>query len=310
MNPAEPNNYRAVHAKKYPFPHDSEGDDGPEEPLTDIQLGKATVDETAAIGTVVGVLSPIGGTRDYTFTLVSNPGGRFSIDGAFLKTGTALTSGTYPITIQADNGDGSTIERTFAIIAYATPDIQLANATVGDTSPVGSSVGALSTSGGTGHYTLSLLNNPGGLFFIAGSLLKTAAVMAVGVYAITIRANNGAGSVVDRSFLITVVSTANIQLDNTSIEDTAAAGSTIGSLSTTGGTGTYTFSLVNNLGGLFSIAGVLLKTTSTLAAGSYPITVRADNSDGSIVDRPFTITVVSPAVPTSNTSLYISQGIF
>lgn len=80
-----------------------------------IQLSSATVADTASIGTVVGLLSVVGGTGTYTFTLTSNPGGLFSITTNQLKVAAALTAGSDPITVHADNGAGSVLNRAFLI---------------------------------------------------------------------------------------------------------------------------------------------------------------------------------------------------
>ena len=80
-----------------------------------IQLSSATVPDNAGIGTVVGLLSVSGGAGAYTFTLTSNPGGLFSIVGNQLRVAAALTAGSDPITVHADNGAGSIFDRPFII---------------------------------------------------------------------------------------------------------------------------------------------------------------------------------------------------
>lgn len=82
-----------------------------------------------------------------------------------------------------------------------------------------------------------------------------------------------------------------IQLSAATIADTASIGDTIGTLSVSGGTGTYTFTLTSNPGGLFSITGTSLKVAAALSTGSDAITVHADNGAGGIVDRVLLITV-------------------
>lgn len=82
--------------------------------------------------------------------------------------------------------------------------INLSAATIADTASIGATVGAFSVSGGTGSYTYTLTSNPGTLFAISGSNLNVAASLSAGSDPITVKADNGAGSVVTRSFLITV----------------------------------------------------------------------------------------------------------
>ena len=80
-----------------------------------IQLSNATVSAGAAVGTTVGVLSVVGGTGTYTFTLTSNPGDLFAISGDDLNVAAALAAGSDAITVHADNGAGSTFTQPFLI---------------------------------------------------------------------------------------------------------------------------------------------------------------------------------------------------
>ena len=82
-----------------------------------------------------------------------------------------------------------------------------------------------------------------------------------------------------------------ISLSNATIAAGSAVGTTIGTLSVSGGTGTYTFTLTSNPGSLFSISGSNLQVAGTLVAGSDPIIIQANNGAGSIKSQPFTITV-------------------
>lgn len=84
--------------------------------------------------------------------------------------------------------------------------ILLSNATIPDSTASGSTVGTLSASNG-GTYTYSLTSNPGALFSIVGTALKTASTLTAGSYPITVRAT-GSPAVPDRAFLITVTATA------------------------------------------------------------------------------------------------------
>ena len=84
-----------------------------------ILLSNATVASTATVGTTVGALSVINGSGSYTFTLTSNPGGLFAISVANLNVAAALTAGSDPITIHADNGVGGLITQPFVITVTA-----------------------------------------------------------------------------------------------------------------------------------------------------------------------------------------------
>jgi hypothetical protein len=87
------------------------------------------------------------------------------------------------------------------------PLIVLSSATVADTASVGATVGTLSVSGGSGTYTFTLTSNPSSLFAISGTSLNVAAALSAGSDAITVHADNGAGSVLNRALIITVTHT-------------------------------------------------------------------------------------------------------
>lgn len=83
--------------------------------LISLNLSSATVSVAATVGTVIGALSVSGGTGVYTYTFTSNPGTLFSITGSSLKVAASLTAGSDPITIQANNGAGSIVNKAFLI---------------------------------------------------------------------------------------------------------------------------------------------------------------------------------------------------
>ena len=85
-----------------------------------INLSASTFPENSALNTVIGTLSVSGGTGSYTFTLTSNPGTLFNISTTSLRvTSTTIAAGSYPVTIQADNGAGSVVTKAFLLTATA-----------------------------------------------------------------------------------------------------------------------------------------------------------------------------------------------
>lgn len=89
-----------------------------------------------------------------------------------------------------------------------------------------------------------------------------------------------------------------LNLSASSFPENSALNTVIGALSVTGGTGTYSYSLTSNPGTLFNISGSNLRVTSTtIAAGSYPVTILADNGAGSTVSRAFLLTATNASSP-------------
>lgn len=111
------------------------------------------------------------------------------------------------------SGMGPNITGAAVNLRPSGPIIHLSNATVPDSATVGTSVGALSVTGGAGTYTFTLVSNPGALFAISGSNLNVAASLTAGSDPVSIKADNGAGSTVTQPFLITVTSSANGPMD-------------------------------------------------------------------------------------------------
>ena len=103
-----------------------------------------------------------------------------------------------------------------------------------------------------------------------------------------------------------------IQLWNASFSAGSAQGTAIGTLSVSGGTGTWTFTLPDNASGKAQVAGTngvnLQAGSSSASAGSFSIMVSATNGTTTIT-RTFLITATAAPV-TNRTSLYLSQGIF
>ena len=78
------------------------------------------------MGATVGTLSVAGGSGTYTFTLPSNPETHFATagtNGVNLNTATALTGGSYPVTVQAAGGVPTPISRALSITVAQLPTL-------------------------------------------------------------------------------------------------------------------------------------------------------------------------------------------
>lgn len=85
-----------------------------------------------------------------------------------------------------------------------------------------------------------------------------------------------------------------IALSNASFTAASAQNTAIGTLSVVGGTGTYTFTLTDSHTNAVQVAGVngvnLQVGSASSSAGSFSITVHADNGAGSTFDKVFLVT--------------------
>ena len=97
-----------------------------------IALSNQSFAAGAAQGTAIGTLSVIGGTGSYTFTLTDSASNKAQVSGSGLQVGSTVSAqGSFLITVHADNGAGSTFNRTFLITVTApsyTPSLDFSDA--------------------------------------------------------------------------------------------------------------------------------------------------------------------------------------
>jgi VCBS repeat-containing protein len=282
---------------------------------TDIQLSHASVNENNPAGTLVGVLSDTdpdaGDTASYVLT--NDAGGLFAISNGNLVTTGPLSyeqAASHTVTVQVTDSAGATFSKDIQIgvtdVNEAPTDVQLSNASVLENAPAGTAVGNMSAvnldAGDTATYTL--LDNAGGLFSMAASLLVTTAPLdyeRAASHQITVRATDASGLTFDKTFTIATVNVNEaptaILLSNSSVAENSPANAVVGALSAidpdVGDTASFT--LTNDAGGLFAISSGNLVTTAPLdyeQAASHQVTVRATDSGGLTYDATLTIATI------------------
>jgi hypothetical protein len=94
---------------------------------------------------------------------------------------------------------------------------------------------------------------------------------------------------------------AGVALSNATVAANATIGTTVGTLSVVGGTGTYTYSLTSNPGGLYAISGSSLNVAAALSPGTTPVTVQATGGVPTPLSNVFAITVTPvPTLPANS----------
>jgi hypothetical protein len=101
---------------------------------------------------------------------------------------------------------------------------------------------------------------------------------------------------------------AGVALSNATVAANATIGTTVGTLSVVGGTGTYTYSLTSNPGGLYAISGSSLNVAAALSPGTTPVTVQAIGGVPTPLSNVFAITVTPVPVVPANTVLPVISG--
>jgi VCBS repeat-containing protein len=241
------------------------------------------------------------------------------------------TIGAGDITVVLDNLSGTLSDANFAVITpnHAPTDISMFGVgIVPENAPAGAVIGMLSDvdadAGDTASYVLT--DDAGGLFTISNGAVVTTGPLdfeQATSHQITVQVTDHAGATFEKSFTITTTNVnetpIDVLLSSSSIAENGIAGAVVGNLSAVDPDSDpfpVTYTLVNDAGGLFSVAGNLVVATAPLdfeQAGSRQITVRATDFGGLFVDRNFTITTTNvneapSAVLLSNASVVENAG--
>ena len=290
---------------------------------TDIALSNSSVAEDAAVGTTVGLL----GSTDqdagdtHTYTLVAGAGDNdnasFQITGNTLQTAVLLdfeVQSSYTVRVRTTDSGSLFFEEAFAIVSTDANEppslIALGNTSIAENQPAATVVGLLSSTdpdaGDTHTYSLvaGVGDTGNGSFQIAGNALQASVSLDFETqtnYSVRIRSTDAGGLFVEQTFALVVTNTneapSTPTLDNNTLAEEQAAGTTVGNLGATDpDVGDIVgFALVAGVGdtdnGAFQIVGNQLRTNAVLdfeTQSTYSVRVAA--SDGTLdTEAVFTI---------------------
>jgi hypothetical protein len=249
----------------------------------------------------VAVLEAQGGTGSYSWTLVAAGGSGLSIDSDGILSGTVAAEGSYGLTF--DVSDGSDTARRSLTLLVGDGGAE-ALTIVSDVLP-GSEAGAtyaatLQASGGTGSYSWSLVDGGGTGLTLDGNGVLRGTAPAAGNYALTVQVSDGSNSATRSLALSTTGQDEQPLSIVTGTLPAAEAGALYAAaLNASGGSGSYTWSLVNDGGsGLTLDSNGVLRGTAP-AQGSYGLTVEVtDGTDTASASLTLTVTgdVLDPLV--------------
>ncbi|TWT65250.1 Cadherin domain protein [Allorhodopirellula solitaria] len=321
---------------------------------TAIALSETSIDESSEIGTAVGTLSSTDANAGDTFTyaLVAGEGdtdnAAFEIDGDQIKTVGELdfdTQSSYSVRVSSTDAGGLSTEEMFTITVTEAAEntaptaIALSETSIDESSEIGTAVGTLSsTDANAGDtFTYALVAGEGdtdnAAFEIDGDQIKTVGELDFDTqssYSVRVSSTDAGGLSTEEMFTVTVTEAeapgnsapTDIDLSSDTIDESAPAGSVVGTLSAVdpdeGDTFTYGVALVEGAGDTdnasFVIEGNELKTTTDLdfdTQSSYVIHLRATDAGGLSVEKTFTIHVTESETPanTAPTEVTIDQSI-
>jgi len=209
--------------------------------------------------------------------------------GVLSGTPGAGTQGSYPITITASNGIGTSPTQNFTLNVDLPPTFTSGASTTFTTGALGSFTATASGFPAPTFSTTSAL--PAGVTLTAAGVLSGTPGPGTGaVYPITITAANGVAPNASQNFTLTVNQT---PVFTSGTSTTFAVGALGNFQVTASGFPAPTFSTTSMLpsGVTLSSAGVLSGTPGPGTQGPYPITITAQNGIGTNPTQAFTLTV-------------------
>jgi hypothetical protein len=273
--------------------------------------GSASQNENTAIGTAIGTVSVSNGTGTYTFTKTVDADAAFTLTGTTLSNSFAWdyeTKTSHDVTIHADNGAGSVLDRAFTItvnnvLEVTLSALTLSNNVVTENTAAGTLIGNLT--GKSAGSALLLLDNAGGRVALSGTALNTGATNidfeVANSFTCTVRETHidGINSPRDTVFTIIVVNALEtvlnaLTLSPSSILENSTPGTVIGNIGgrTTGSTVTMT----NTAGNKVALSGAQVICGATNidfeATPSFTFTLHETAPDAAPRDTTLTITVL------------------
>lgn len=266
--------------------------------ITDIIIDNDTINSDSAAGTLIGVLSSVGGTGPFTYALTSNPGGALQIVGDELQMAIIadLATGSYTVDVSSTDSRGRQVVTTITVTVLQAPlsDITLTNSTIVNQAVAGSLVGELGAVGGAEPRTFSIQSDPDNKFQVVGNQLQITNTpnLVDGSYSVTIRATDNDLLTFDKLFSIAVTPRVitDVTLDNNTVASGTTSG-TVGLFNLVGGEGISNVSIVSDPENVFATPGVSLAINNEVLIGSspYSVTISAEDSVGQTFDKTFQV---------------------
>ncbi len=241
----------------------------------------------------------------YTYTMTGSVPG-LGLTGAVLS-GTPTTANTYNFTIGVSDGSQFTPAFTpkgYSITVY--PAINVTPTTIPAADPMVNYSQPFGASGGSGSgYTYTISALPPGLTLNASTGVLSGPPSASGPFPFTITAHDSLGFT-GTSPTITLTVNPALTLSPTTLAAGQVGTGYSQAFTASGGSGSYTYSLVGSAPGGLSLTSSVLSGTPT-ASGTFNFSITAKDSLGGTATNAYTLSIANPPVVVQPLSLPTGQ---
>jgi len=282
---------------------DSQGTTASKNLSLTVVVGPLSITTTSLTNGVVGAayarsLSATGGITPYSWTATGLPAG-LTISGAGLISGRPTAPGTFTVTAQVTDSQGTTASKNLSLTVVVGPlsitTTSLTNATVAAfySRP-------LSASGGIVPYSWTATGLPAGLT-ISGAGLISGRPTVPGTFTVTAQVTDSQGTTVSKNLSLTVV-VGPLSITTTSLTNATVAAFYSRPLSASGGVAPYSWTATGLPAGL-TINGAGLISGRPTVAGTFTVTAQVTDSLGTTVSKNLSLTVVVSPLSITTASL-------
>jgi hypothetical protein len=259
-------------------------------PPSPLPAGEINVPYTAQMAATGGVGAP------FIWSATGLPNGLTIANNSGLIAGIPRQAGSFTVAVTVGDYSGATVTQSY-VLAIASASVTVSGSPLPNGAVGSSYTGALTASGGTGAFTFTATGLPTGLT-LSSSGVVSGTPSAAGNFSVTATATDSAGATASMTFRVTIAP--QLTVTATAIPN-ATAGTAISpiQLTATGGTPPYQWQSATVPAGLtLALDGTLSGTPAT--AGTFPFTVFAVDSNGSLASGAEQLIVALPSLPAAS----------